>query len=110
MIYHIATKTEWESQAAAPTYAPNRYGKDGFIDCSEQQQLEPVAAYNFRGRDDLVVLEVMPTKLSPETRYEQGGREKYPHIYGPIDKGAVNRTIEVRCNKDGLFEGVFDTI
>ena len=110
MIYHIATRTEWESQAGAPTYAPARYGNDGFIHCSEQQQLEPVAGYNFRGRDDLVLLELMPTKLDPETRYEQGGREKYPHIYGPINKDAVNRTIDVRCNGDGLFEGIFDTI
>ena len=110
MIYHIATKTEWESQADAPTYAPNRYKQDGFIHCSEQHQLEPVAESNFRGRDDLVLLELMPTKLNPETRYESGGREKYPHIYGPINKDAVNRTIEVQCNDDGLFDGVFDSI
>ncbi len=69
-----------------------------------------MAAYNFRGRQDLVLLELMPTKLDPETRYEQGGREKYPHIYGPINKGAVNRTIEVGCDDDGLFQGVFDRI
>ena len=110
MIYHIATRTEWESQADAPRYAPGRYEADGFIHCSEQQQLEPVAGFNFRGRDDLVLLELMPTKLDPETRYEQGGREKYPHIYGPINKDAVNRTIDVRCNDDGLFENVFDSI
>ena len=52
----------------------------------------------------------MPTKLEPETRYEQGGKEKFPHIYGPINKDAVNRTIEVRCNDDGLFQGVFDDV
>jgi uncharacterized protein (DUF952 family) len=110
VIYHIATKSEWDAQAGEPTYAPSRYRKDGFIHCSEQQQLEPVAAYNFRGRDDLVLLELMPTKLDPETKYEQGGREKYPHIYGPINKGAVNSTMRIRCNGDGLFEGVFDFI
>ena len=52
----------------------------------------------------------MPTRLEPETRYEQGGKEKFPHIYGPINKDAVSRTIEVRCNDDGLFQGVFDNI
>ena len=69
-----------------------------------------MAESNFRGRDDLVLLELMPTKLGPEATYEQGGKEKYPHIYGPINKDAVNRTIEVRCNDDGLFERVFDSI
>ena len=52
----------------------------------------------------------MPTKLEPETRYEQGGKEKSPHIYGPINKDAVRRTMNIRCNDDGYFEGVFDNI
>ena len=110
MIYHIAIRSEWESQSGAGTYAPARYEKDGFIHSSEQYQLEPVADYNFRGRDDLVLLELMPTKLEPETRYEQGGKEKYPHIYGPINKDAVNRAIEVRSDSDGSFGGVFDDL
>lgn len=110
MIYHIATRTEWESQADEPTYAPDRYQEDGFIHCSEQHQLEAVASHHFRGRDDLLILVLMPTKLEPETRYEQGGEEKFPHVYGPINKDAVSRTIEIRCNLDGLFEGVFDNI
>ena len=110
MIYHIAILAEWESQASAATYAPKRYETDGFIHCSEQYQLGPVADYNFPGRDDLVLLELMPTKLGPETRYEQGGRDKYPHIYGRVNKDAVNRVMDIRCNPDGRFGGVFDDI
>ena len=110
MIYHIAIQEEWDSQANEPTYAPERYGNDGFIHCSEQHQLEGVADYNFRGTNDLVLLELMPTRLNPETRYEQGGEEKYPHIYGPINKDAINRIVEVRSNADGLFDGVFDSL
>lgn len=75
MIYHIAIRGEWDAQAELPTYVPDRYRKDGFIHCSELQQLERVADYNFRGRSDLLLLEIMPTRLQPETRYEQGGRE-----------------------------------
>ena len=52
----------------------------------------------------------MPTRLDHETRYEQGGKEKYPHIYGPINRDAVNGTTAIRCNDDGLFEGAFDNI
>lgn len=110
MIYHIAIQAEWESQANAPTYTPNRYKMDGFIHCSEQHQLESVADRNFRDRDDLVLLELMPTKLDPETRYEQGGEEKYPHIYGPINKDAINRTVGVRNGPDGLFGSAFEGI
>ena len=110
MIYHIAIRAEWEPQADESTYAPNRYQEDGFIHCSEQHQLQLVAESNFQGRVDLVLLELMPTRLEPETRYEQGGEEKFPHIYGPINKDAVHRTISIRCNDDGYFEGVFDNI
>ena len=110
MIYHIAIQGEWDAQATLPTYAPERYRKDGFIHCSELQQLERVAGYNFRGRSDLLLLEIMPTRLQPETRYEQGGREKYPHIYGPINKDAISRSVAVACNQDGLFGGVFDAM
>ena len=110
MIYHIAVRHECEAQAESPTYAPCRYREDGFIHCSERHQLELVAGCIFRGRSDLVLLELMPTKLDAEIRYEQGGAEKYPHIYGPINKDAVNRAIEIQCDVDGLFEGVFDAI
>jgi len=52
----------------------------------------------------------MPTKLVPETRYEQGGEEKFPHIYGPINKAAISQTAAVSCGEDGLFAGVFDNL
>ncbi len=110
MIYHIAIKAEWESQAHEPEYAPKRYQEDGFIHCSEQHQLEVVASRHFQGRVDLLLLEIVPTRLEPETRYEQGSKEKFPHIYGRINRDAVNRTIEIQCNDNGLFEGVFDGI
>ena len=110
MIYHIAIQGEWESQADSPTYAPDRYRMDGFIHCSDRHQLEGVADHNFHGRRDLVLLELMPTRLDPETRYEQGGEEKYPHIYGAINKDAINRTVRVSSGADGLFGGAFDGI
>ena len=110
MIYHIAIHGEWDAQADMPTYVPDRYRKDWFIHCSELQQLERVADYNLRGRSDLLLLEIMPTRLQPETRYQQGGREKYPHIYGPINRDAISRTVPVACNPHGLFGGVFDAV
>ena len=70
MIYHIAIHGEWDAQADMPTYVPDRYRKDGFIHCSELQQLERVADYNLRGRSDLLLLEIMPIRLQPETRYD----------------------------------------
>ncbi len=107
MIYHIAVKSEWDAQASSPTYAPARYASEGFIHCSEMHQLEPVANRHFNGSTNLLVLELMPTKLDAETKYEQGGEERYPHIYGPINKSAIVRTIRVKSRPDGTFAGSF---
>ena len=107
MIYHIATQRDWEEQAVATGYAPLEYEEEGFIHCCDLYQLESVATKYFAGRDDLVILELVPAKLYPETKYEQSGDEKYPHVYGPINKDAINRQISVKCNADGLFDGVF---
>ena len=110
LIYHIATQNEWDDHASAATYAPLAHEKDGFIHCCDLHQLEPVANQYFPGRDDLVVLELVPTKLEPETRFEQSGEEKFPHVYGPINKDAINRVTRVRCNANGLFDGAFDAL
>ena len=107
MIYHIAIKREWDDQADSTEYAPLAYGTDGFIHCCDFHQLMSVANGYFQGRDDLVVLELLPTNLEPETRYEQSGKERFPHVYGLINKDAINRTVSVQCNHDGLFEGAF---
>ena len=107
MIYHIATPEEWDCQGAAGKYVPATYKEEGFIHCCDLHQLESVASRYFQGRDNLLILELIPTRLGPETRYEQSGNEKYPHIYGPINKDAINRTIRVQCNADGLFGGAF---
>jgi len=107
LIYHIAHKSEWDAQASSTAYAPSRYEGEGFIHCSETHQLEKVANKHFKGKTDLLVLELMPTRLDAETKYEQGGEEKYPHIYGTINKSAIVRTVPVRCRPDGTFGGVF---
>ena len=110
MIYHIATQREWDEHAVSTEYAPLAYGKEGFIHCCDLQQLESVANRYFPGRDDLVVLELFPTRLKPETRYVQSGDERFPHVYGLINKDAINRTFGVQCNPDGLFEGIFNAL
>ena len=108
MIYHIAELQEWDEQGADSRYAPGRFAREGFIHCSKSHQLERVANDNFRGRADLVLLVIDPAKLEARMVYE-GKRDKFPHIYGKINKDAVISTTRIECNEDGLFAGVFDS-
>ena len=110
MIYHIAAQEEWDCQSAESKYAPRTYEKEGFIHCCDLHQLESVANRYFQGSDNLLVLELVPAWLEPETRYEQSGNERYPHVYGPINKDAINRSIRVQCSADGLFGGAFSEL
>ena len=89
LIYHIATATDWAARTDA--YVPERFDTEGFIHCSTSSQIADVASRLFRGRDDLVVLLIDPDRVFPFIRYEnlEGGHELYPHIYGPLNAGAI---------------------
>lgn len=110
MIYHIATRKEWDYHAGTASYVPFAYDQDEFIHCCDLHQLAAVANEYFPGGGDLLVLELAPTKLEPQTIYEQNGKEKYPHVYGPINKDATNRMVRVQRNANGLFDGAFDEL
>lgn len=103
MIYHIAEQTIWLAQQDADTYQPTEFKQEGFIHCSDLQQVERTANNYYQGRDDLVLLEIDPTQLIPETRYENllGGTEKFPHVYGEINKSAVQQVIALRWSEEG---------
>ena len=107
MIYHLAVRSEWYDHADSVSYAPARFEGAGFIHCSEKHQLQVVANRVFRGRDDLLLLRLDPTRLEAKTTYESGGSMKFPHIYGKIDKASVIDLAPIHCNNDGSFDGVF---
>lgn len=108
MIYHLAIRSEWDSHVESTYYAPAHFEDEGFIHCSEKHQLQGVSNRVFRGRDDLLLLKLDPTRLEANTTYESGGSMKFPHVYGKIDKASMIDMLPIRCNADGTFDGVFD--
>jgi len=95
MIYHIVEQAVWEAQQALPDYQPAAFVSEGFVHCSNDTQVIPTAGRYYQGRKDLLVLEVDPTQLLADTRYENllGGVEKFPHVYGVINKSAIQRVL-----------------
>lgn len=79
---------------------------EGFIHCSEIDQIIPVANYNFKGQSDLVLLCIENDKVRSEIRYEDlySSGVNYPHIYGPLNTNAVIDVIEFDCEQDGTFK------
>ena len=105
MIYHIAEEDEWLACANKSEYLPKAYQKDGFIHCSDNHQIERVANSLFKGIKNIVLLKIDPTKLNARTLYEspQETNEKFPHVYGTINKQAIVKVSELTCNENGEF-------
>lgn len=90
-IFHITTAQEWSRALAAGEYAADSLATEGFIHCSDGHQYRWVARTRFRGRTDLILLHIDPSRVYAEIRYEnlEGGSELFPHVYGTIPADAV---------------------
>jgi uncharacterized protein (DUF952 family) len=116
-ILHITTQAEWDAAIAAGSYRPASLEDEGFIHCSTPAQAAGTANRYFRGRTDLVLLCIDPTRVTSEVRHEpprvsggaqdlrvhEGSTERFPHIYGPLDLDAVVRVVPFPCDRDGGF-------
>lgn len=104
-IFHIVKSSDWEKAKKDGVYKAASLEKDGFIHCSLAQQIPPVANYNFKGQQGLVLLEIAEEKLKHEVRFEDlyASDEDYPHIYGPLNIDAVLQVIPFPPNADGTF-------
>jgi uncharacterized protein (DUF952 family) len=122
-IYHLALMADWDAAAdaaanaaanAAASSAPSEYrgstlGRSlddvGFVHCSTAAQVQQVADQIYRGRDDVVLLTIDPSRLSVPVRYDEvPGGERFPHIYGPLPTAAVVSATPLRPGEDGRLE------
>lgn len=113
MIHHLAPASELRAGCSSDSYQPARLAEDGFVHCSagEAQTLAVAADYFADLEEPLFVLEIDPSELRAELRFEApapipgGGREHlegaatFPHVYGPIERRAVRGV--GRLGKDG---------
>ena len=106
MILHLTTAVAWAAAREAGAYTADSLQSEGFIHCSEPRQALWVANTRFRGRTDLVLLHIDPARLTAPVRYEnlEGGKEQFPHIYGPLNVDAVVGADPFPCTNDGSFD------
>jgi uncharacterized protein (DUF952 family) len=110
VIYHLVAREEWSAATHAGSYAPPSLAAEGFIHCSTLAQLAATANAIFQGNHDLVVLCIEESRLSARLRFEPPADasdaragELFPHLYGPLNPGAVRRAIDFPCAADGTF-------
>jgi len=103
MLLHIARGDEWARAQMDGSYRTGSLHEQGYIHCSYPHQVIEVANMVYRGQRGLVLLHIDPDRLDSRVVEEDGGGELYPHVYGPINLGAVVKVERLEPGKDGSF-------
>jgi uncharacterized protein (DUF952 family) len=90
MIYHIVIESEWNAQIVSSEFAPSAFEKEEFIHTSRRHQVAGVVNRYYKGRNDLLLLEIDETRLESKLIDEPASSgELFPHVYGKINKDAI---------------------
>lgn len=103
-IYKILPRAEWTAAVAVGRFEGSAVDhQDGYIHFSTAAQAGETARRYFAGLADLVVLEVEGDDLGPELKWEPSrGGDLFPHLYGPLDVGAVLAVHEAPLGTEGV--------
>lgn len=112
MILHITSRAEWEHAQTRGEYRAPSLETEGFIHCSTEKQVIPVANAFYRGRNDLVLLVIEASRLKPELKWEApagpaapgiSASDLFPHVFGAINITAVASALDLVPDPDGMF-------
>jgi uncharacterized protein (DUF952 family) len=108
MILHICPRDVWEAARTAGSYAADSLATQGYLHFSTEKQVQRPATLRFRGRTDLLLLEIDEARLPVPLVWEQGdgeapGSDLFPHLYAALPVDAVVATHDYRPEADGSF-------
>lgn len=104
MLLHIIDSEIWEIARNLVEYRPDSLEKEGFIHLSTPQQVLFPANVFYRGKKNLLLLVVDPTKLLSPLRFDKvDGHGTFPHLYGSLNIDAVTTVIPFPSLPDGTF-------
>jgi uncharacterized protein (DUF952 family) len=97
-VYHLVTQEAWAKTRGQP-YRPDSLAAEGFIHCSNADQVARSANRFYADARELLVLCLDADRLGLLLRDEPAASgELFPHVHGPIDPAAI---VEVRPLKRG---------
>jgi uncharacterized protein (DUF952 family) len=97
IIYHITTRPQWLEAQSKGKYESTSLADEGFIHCSEENQIPGVIERYFKGKKDLIKLVIETDKLSSPIYFDWSPsiEDTFPHIYGPINLDAVEDIVTI---------------
>jgi release factor glutamine methyltransferase len=103
LIIHLCPREEWLHAQQKGIFQDKSLLQDGFIHCSEPEQILETANRFYQGVLKLVLLWIDPDRLTSKIRWETTDSAFYPHIYGPINLEAVISVIDLKPDFDGVY-------
>ena len=114
MIYHIAAADALAAARQTGVYRTESLSGEGFIHFSNLHQVLQVANRFYTGQNGLVLLEVDPSRLRAELKFEApvhpasaaplpGSGQLFPHLYGPLNLDAVVAVYDFVPKAGGKF-------
>lgn len=102
MIYHVVMESDFRTHLHDRAYTPPSLDDAGFVHCAGETSVLPVANDYYAGVSGrLLLLQIDPSKLTCETRYESAApmagagsshlasAAQFPHVYGPINAEGI---------------------
>lgn len=103
MAYHLIPVADLDAHAADAPVRPHSLAVEGFVHLTHRMD-DLVDVANTFYRDEPgphVVLTIDLERLSAPWRYD--GDERFPHVYGPLDRDAITGVEAIRRAPDGAF-------
>ena len=113
-IYHITPRDDWFAARQSGSYQPESLSAEGFIHCSTEEQVAPVANAFYAEQRDLVVLVIDPARLDVKLKWDPPAHPapesapaalhgQFPHVYGALNLDAVVNVLPFEPNESGIF-------
>lgn len=111
IIFHLTTQKLYLEHTQNSIFRPESLEEEGFIHCSTGSQVQETANRLFSAKDQILLLVIDVSTLSNELKYEDDEQqdEQFPHIYGPLNTGAVIDKLQIFAEKDGSFDITFSS-
>ncbi len=103
-IIHIVEASVGKNEANWQQYFEDLLKNNSFIHCCLPSQVDFVLNSWFSKSDNLIIIEIDSELLQSPLIFEnlEGGKEEFPHIYGPINKDAIITWYPLRKKKDKM--------
>jgi uncharacterized protein (DUF952 family) len=101
--HHLVPVEAWQSAPADEPFRAASLDAEGFVHLTHRM-VDLVEVANRYYRDDprpQLVLTIALRWLTSPWRYD--GDERYPHVYGPLDRAAITEVRPIARERDGTF-------